>query len=426
MQRLFSASLFLFACVFSYSRVEADPWQKWQDRGAELYYADADLREAFHKANPQTLPTFGKKIPAVDAPAFDWSTLLPPAEIKNQNPSANCWAFAATTVFEYAWRIRNGALPGPLAVQPIVDRLGKDGFGTAEEAFAELLANGTCLSRLYPGDGKPGKLRSNIATPYRAISYGRVQPAAGPVDRTLIKQALLDHGPVTSLIQLTPRLKAHREGVFNEHFKPKAEAPPSTHIVVIVGWDDRRGREGCWKIQNSWGPKWTEGGFTWIEYDCNEIGNCCVWVRAQSSHYQLPKNAHTRVPGKIAPFTNWPKAAQLDVKAPELETSTVAEAVKQVGDRVRVKFTVAGWAIPNDKSRLDLYSEKSWRDKGCLTLRIRKEDVAKFKANDLDEVLQKMRAEGFIVTGSAQTNPTEVGERPVIELYDPAQFEPLK
>jgi len=38
----------------------------------------------------------------------------------------------------------------------------------------------------------------------------------------------------------------------------------AAHCVAIVGYDDDR---GAWKIKNSWGDDWGEGGFAWIKYD---------------------------------------------------------------------------------------------------------------------------------------------------------------
>src|SRR5262249_16953480 len=148
MPRSFRAGLFLLGCVAWCGRAEADTWQKVRARGAELYYAGADLRDAFAPARPGALPSFGKNLPNAGAPAFDWTKLVPPDGVKGQPQSINCWAFAAVTAFEYAWHIRNGGPAGPLTVQPVVDRIGKDGFGSAEEAFAELLARGTCPARL--------------------------------------------------------------------------------------------------------------------------------------------------------------------------------------------------------------------------------------------------------------------------------------
>lgn len=38
------------------------------------------------------------------------------------------------------------------------------------------------------------------------------------------------------------------------------------HAIIIVGWDDSMGGDGAFLIQNSWGEKWGDHGFGWIDY----------------------------------------------------------------------------------------------------------------------------------------------------------------
>ncbi len=428
MPHRFWPGLLLLASVMWCGRVEAERSQKLRVRGAEVYYTDAELRAVFAKKHPGKLPAWDKKLPKATDPAFDWTKLVPPTLIRSQGKSPNCWAFAALTAFEYNWQIRNGAgtVP-PLSVQPVVDRLGKDGFGAADQAFAELLAHGTCPVASYPGDGTAGTVRSGVKMPYRAIAWGTVWPQAGPpwTEPPVqdLKESLLEHGPFTSLIQLTPALKAYRGGVFNEHYKPPADAPRSTHIVTIVGWDDRRGKAGCWKVQNSWGPRWGEGGFMWIEYGCNDIGHAAVWVRAQATHYQLPKDIHRSISETADPFPA-PPAAVAVTAPPPAQTAPLSPvaALKTRGERVQVLFPVVDGAIDKKSGRLDLYSEGSWRDPNCLTLRFDGNTLARFNASGPGSLLSSLKGHRVLVTGYVEPNPTRIGDRPIIEVYDPSRL----
>jgi C1A family cysteine protease len=36
------------------------------------------------------------------------------------------------------------------------------------------------------------------------------------------------------------------------------------HAILIVGWDDSR---RAWRIRNSWGSGWCDGGYAWLSYD---------------------------------------------------------------------------------------------------------------------------------------------------------------
>lgn len=55
------------------------------------------------------------------------------------------------------------------------------------------------------------------------------------------------------------------------------------HDVILVGWDDSKGRGGAWIMRNSWGTGWGNGGYAWIEYGSYSIGTEAVWCVAQQS-----------------------------------------------------------------------------------------------------------------------------------------------
>lgn len=44
-----------------------------------------------------------------------------------------------------------------------------------------------------------------------------------------------------------------------------AEGQHGRHAMLIVGYDDDL-EGGCFRILNSWGPKWADGGYVWIPY----------------------------------------------------------------------------------------------------------------------------------------------------------------
>jgi len=45
-----------------------------------------------------------------------------------------------------------------------------------------------------------------------------------------------------------------------------------THSVLLVGYGEEENGDKWWKIQNSWGPGWGEGGYFRIMRGQNEIG----------------------------------------------------------------------------------------------------------------------------------------------------------
>lgn len=45
-----------------------------------------------------------------------------------------------------------------------------------------------------------------------------------------------------------------------------AEGQHGRHAMLIVGYDDNL-EGGCFRVLNSWSPRWADGGFVWIPYD---------------------------------------------------------------------------------------------------------------------------------------------------------------
>jgi hypothetical protein len=149
-----------------------------------------------------------------------------------------------------------------------------------------------------------------------------------------LKAALLAHGPMAVAVIATPKFDDYKGGVFVE---PNPENPKNVkhnHEVLLVGWDDTRGAHGAWKIKNTWGSKWGEQGFMWIEYGSNNIGINAVWVQAVSMYYSIDQDKFaTMVPGsKKLPRPVY--VAKNDSKAEAAKTAATTEhkgeAVKAV------------------------------------------------------------------------------------------------
>jgi cathepsin L len=60
-----------------------------------------------------------------------------------------------------------------------------------------------------------------------------------------------------------------------EEFTPVSSPKDVNHGIIIVGWDDAK---KSYRIKNSWGERWGEKGYMWIEYGCNNIGYGAAWV----------------------------------------------------------------------------------------------------------------------------------------------------
>ncbi len=39
------------------------------------------------------------------------------------------------------------------------------------------------------------------------------------------------------------------------------------HAMILVGYDDNKGTNGAFRVQNSWGESWGDNGYIWVDYD---------------------------------------------------------------------------------------------------------------------------------------------------------------
>lgn len=206
--------------------------------------------------------------------SFSWREegILPP--VRDQKTCGACWAFGTTVLLESA-------------VFRKMDRL----IDLSEQWLISCNTQGwDCAggwwAHHYHKD--PGAV-DEIEFPYEAWDA----PCEGPYNHSwsitdykfvyteynvapvhLIKQALLEHGPVTTGIYAGPAFRAYSSGVFNIS---EGTGKDVNHAVTIVGWDDNLGG-GCWIVRNSWGRGWGEGGYMNITYHTSKVGYSAHYV----------------------------------------------------------------------------------------------------------------------------------------------------
>jgi C1A family cysteine protease len=277
----------------------------------ELLALDKAEKRKFEKAHPGALPetSIHMRLPSVSATRFNWCDLNQDFHVHEQK-KGSCWANAAVEALECNWLIRNG-LRHKFSPQPILDyaQVRENGGADAALALDLLLKHGTAKMYEYPYTGKPGKVKKEVRTRYRAIAWG-VVGLNGKITVKMLKAALLRYGPVVVSVDASQDFGKFRKGTptFNKYKGVLAERVSKgkergNHWVLLLGWDDKRGRKGAWYIKNSWGSKWGDGGYGWIEYGSNGICYTAYWVKAQSTYYKLPKEEFLKlVPGADPPW----------------------------------------------------------------------------------------------------------------------------
>jgi hypothetical protein len=104
-------------------------------------------------------------------------------------------------------------------------------------------------SRAYPIAGYATLFRSDTQNPEVKIQ--------------MVKKSIAESKPVVIAINCPDSFSTARE-VWRPWESPALNH--GGHAICVVGYDDGR-YNGAFEIQNSWGERWGNGGYTWIPYD---------------------------------------------------------------------------------------------------------------------------------------------------------------
>jgi hypothetical protein len=113
----------------------------------------------------------------------------------------------------------------------------------------------------------------------RIASWGWVQ-----ADRTAIRQALVDRGPLVVAMGVGSEFGGHWEG---DVYRCTNDSD-ANHAVVVAGYDDAG---QYWIVKNSWGTSWGSQGYFKVGY-----GECHI---EQEVSY-MPKRSYATEPGPLA------------------------------------------------------------------------------------------------------------------------------
>jgi C1A family cysteine protease len=210
--------------------------------------------------------------------AFNWRDAGKMTPVKFQGSCGSCWAFGAIGVYESVYKIKYKT-ELDLSEQHVVDCLrtpsrdcGSCNGGAAITVFDALKKTSALPESIVPYQAKNLRCISGGGDyKYKVKDAGWVSTGK---DYRTIKELICKFGPVAGYVEVTDLFKAYRGGVYDEHPKLK-NLSKVNHVIVIVGWDDRK---KAFLIKNSWGS-WGEKGYMWIEYGSNNIGTGACWIK---------------------------------------------------------------------------------------------------------------------------------------------------
>lgn len=199
--------------------------------------------------------------------------------IKDQGQCGSCWCFSGTGVVEIAF-IKAGVFPadGSMALsEQYTLSCGNNGGCNGDDNTNVLdwaKKTGIPLTRdygTYTASRGHCQFKQGM-TLYKIDDWGFCDGTGSGVTATdLIKAAIREHGSVGCAVDAG--FGDPGTGVISGH------GNNIDHDVVLVGWDDSKGRSGAWIMRNSWGTRWANGGYAWIEYGSFSIGTEAVWAQ---------------------------------------------------------------------------------------------------------------------------------------------------
>jgi hypothetical protein len=303
------------------ARGEREGWTFTVGENEATHYSLEQLCGVVEPRDWRLYGRFDPCTPRRDLPAtYDWRTQGVCTPIRNQANCGSCWAFGLIGAVESNIAIEDQALVD-LSEQWLVSCCGLGGCSGEWPGNAAnfLLCDGVhhdycggygaVMEAAFPYQAWDAPCNCPYEHPYCLTSWAYIGPQWDVPTVSQLKQAILDHGPVTVCVNASSAFMGYNGGVFNA-----CDSSAINHAVALVGWDDSQGPSGVWFLRNSWGASWGESGYMRITYGCCLVGYGALYVdypglppalvfsypdgQPQEMPVNQPKTFHVDVSGK--------------------------------------------------------------------------------------------------------------------------------
>ncbi len=216
--------------------------------------------------------------PKWDSRAYNWI-----GPVKDQAQCGSCWDFSGTGICEIAYyKAGLFVADGSQALsEEYTLSCGRNGGCNGDDNVTVLQwakQTGLPLSSVYgPYTGSRGRCSIKAGSAlYKIDDWGFADggQGSGVTDAVAIKAAIMRYGAVGCAI-------AADDAFMNNSASAVFDRTTSTdidHDVILVGWDDSKGKNGAWILRNSWGESWCNSGYCDIGYGVNLVGTEAVWA----------------------------------------------------------------------------------------------------------------------------------------------------
>jgi uncharacterized repeat protein (TIGR02543 family) len=211
----------------------------------------------------------------------DWSVYDSP--VRNQGQCGSCWAFTTVAIMENLANQANLAVTKDFSEQVLVSCLytsrGGCSGGWYWDALSYIRQNGLPPETCYAYRANNGNCANQCAEPDFSVKIENFTPAYGLWGQTGftvqdLKGALQD-GPLCVAMYVADDFYSYSGGIYDYNGGNYAFG----HAVLLVGYNDS---QQYFKVKNSWGTWWGEGGYFRIAYNdvADDIKFGCYAVAA--------------------------------------------------------------------------------------------------------------------------------------------------